>query len=249
MTTHKKATYNPATDKIEITGEEEIPGAIYYNKAGFNKEESVHNDGENYLRILPGSSDKKYFGHNKEGEKAEDIYEMEVNLPAIGNMVAEGWDFIYGGGREGVADDDKTSLYDIRELFKDQYNYFMDILNPTNNAEVIPVILTKTDAYGNKYRICVGSTIDGDDKWIDVVLIPGEVDEEGNISKFGTIDISHKTIDLFNSEEIVTTSAPREFINYKYEFDEAGHLTKEISQKLQLLSLNDDESDWFERDD
>lgn len=90
--------------KIE---EKEEPAYIYYNKAGLDK--LIHADtseADNHIKITPtGKSlgfDAKYRTSQLMNKTniTGDIQELDISLPAIGNMVTEGYDLIYGDGQE-----------------------------------------------------------------------------------------------------------------------------------------------------
>ena len=89
------------------------PAAIYYNKAGFNSEIITHNtDTNNVISVeATGLSGQKYNTHNgiskdptkpdkNEYAVAEDIQEITIMLPSIGNAIASLWDLIYGNSEQ-----------------------------------------------------------------------------------------------------------------------------------------------------
>ena len=99
---YNKNSYNVSTGKNTIT-KISYPGAIFFNKAGFD--ETIHNeyDGEfkntNEISIQPtGLSGNKYNTHDGSlnVEKAPDIQEIKVLLPALGNILCNVWDKVYG---------------------------------------------------------------------------------------------------------------------------------------------------------
>lgn len=99
---YNKNSYNASTGKNTIT-KISYPGAIFFNKAGFD--ETIHNeyDGEfkntNEISIQPtGLSGNKYNTHDGSlnVEKAPDIQEIKVLLPALGNILCSVWDKVYG---------------------------------------------------------------------------------------------------------------------------------------------------------
>lgn len=77
----------------------EVAGQIYYNKAGFNPDVRSYNSVvENTVKVTPtGYSGEKYYNH-KTGLMTvqNDIQEISINLPAIGNAVSDFWDVMYG---------------------------------------------------------------------------------------------------------------------------------------------------------
>ena len=101
---YTKITYNPATDSQ--TGKTvEYDGAIYYNKAGFNKNIRTHNDeldGQDIIQIEPtGLSGNKYNVHGSSNKTKEqvDIQELRIILPSLGNTVSDLWDLAFGQTR------------------------------------------------------------------------------------------------------------------------------------------------------
>lgn len=95
--------------ELDKDSEAQIDGAIYYNKAGFDKKISTHS---NLLpRVTPivdeisltptGFSGHLYPHHTTEGinEVQPDVNELTVMLPSIGDTVADMWDIIYGTAR------------------------------------------------------------------------------------------------------------------------------------------------------
>ena len=75
----------------------EIDAGIYLNLKGNNyQKRSVDNTTPNYVRIEPtGESGRVYYDANG-NEQRKDIMEMSFSLPAIGNMLASGYDLMYG---------------------------------------------------------------------------------------------------------------------------------------------------------
>jgi hypothetical protein len=88
--------YNP-TDESIVSEKNTFDGAIYFNKDGFDVEESNHSEVENHVFVTPtGKSGKVYNLHGEEDTNCEDIYEMGIILPALGNAVADTYDLLYG---------------------------------------------------------------------------------------------------------------------------------------------------------
>lgn len=96
----KRHSYDVPTD-IETVTESTEKGAIYYNKAGFNPEVISYDGRENKISIEPtGYSGYEYNVHNSknpaEKARANDIQEISVILPSIGNTISDVWDLMYG---------------------------------------------------------------------------------------------------------------------------------------------------------
>ena len=117
---HIKSTYDPEKDET-ISTSTEVDGAIYYNAAGLNKNKSNYDKTnlDNYIKIEPtGSSGVDYLHGN--GIDNNDIYEMKIHLPAIGNMVSSGWDALIGNDREGDNTKDQNSISWLKNNLENQ---------------------------------------------------------------------------------------------------------------------------------
>lgn len=117
---------------------------IYYNGKALdveNKLERFYAEGDNYITLAPsGTSEKQYVKHDKEGqqviETANDIQELSIHLPTIGNIATELWDLLYGdknddGTFKDVRNDnlDWESSEGVRFIVKDE---------STGNYEYLP---------------------------------------------------------------------------------------------------------------
>lgn len=95
-------TYLSEQDNIgtwQTDNSKQIDGAIYYNKAGFNKDIINHSDEEDEIALTPtGYSGHRYPTHDSNGTQAiaPDVNELSIMLPSIGNTIADVWDLIYG---------------------------------------------------------------------------------------------------------------------------------------------------------
>lgn len=92
--------YNKDADTIIV--EKGYYGDIYFNHEGFNKElrhpVEIGEEFSDKITVTPtGFSGTKYYTHNprKQYAAAEDIQELSINLPSIGNAVSELWDLMY----------------------------------------------------------------------------------------------------------------------------------------------------------
>lgn len=109
--------YNPETGLDEEI--QSYPGAIYFNKDGFNPEVISHVDQEDEVSILPtGTSGQKYIIHTNNGdinyEERPDTQEITLNLPSIGNTISDIWDIVYGPSQS-----DPTKLRDMNLSWDD----------------------------------------------------------------------------------------------------------------------------------
>ena len=92
---------NKDSKKEDLEG---IPynGAIYYNKAGFDKLRRNVSDIENKISVTPtgySTSEPQYYNEANDGKdlvSKPDMQELVIQLPSIGNTVAELWDLMYG---------------------------------------------------------------------------------------------------------------------------------------------------------
>ena len=120
-------------DWINYTNESEIKkfaADIYYNKAAFDPQignttinKHAKTSIENKIDILPtGESGQTYYDHNsKTYKKANDVQEISIHLPAIGDMMSDVWDVVHGENRDNARTDDHASLQGRLDSFKDMY--------------------------------------------------------------------------------------------------------------------------------
>lgn len=97
---YTKITYNPATGS-QTKKTVEYDGAIYYNKAGFDKNVRTHNDeldSQDIIQIEPtGLSGNKYNVHGSSQTREQvDIQELRIILPSLGNTISDIWDLAFG---------------------------------------------------------------------------------------------------------------------------------------------------------
>lgn len=117
-------------DELGDNSEAQIDGAIYYNKAGFDKKISTHSS--LLPRVTPivdeisltptGFSGHLYPTHTTDNLNIAqpDVNELTVMLPSIGDTVADMWDIIYGtakmnGTHEG---DGGTGTYERNTVIR-----------------------------------------------------------------------------------------------------------------------------------
>lgn len=89
-----------AWKETKPTEEEQVKGAIYYNKAGFLPEKISIDKSEDRIAIEPtGLSGHEYTKHGNttnDFEAYPDIQEISMMLPSIGSSIAEMWNVVYG---------------------------------------------------------------------------------------------------------------------------------------------------------
>lgn len=103
--------YTASELNADSTLTQDIPAAIYYNAAGFDSEYSHYSsdepmigesngwDGEDRVLMAPtGVSGHVYQHHDGtiHQDVAEDIQELSMMLPSVGNTIAKVWDIVYG---------------------------------------------------------------------------------------------------------------------------------------------------------
>lgn len=86
-----------------------VDGDIYYNADGFKVNKSVHNNTiKDTIKLTKGSSKAKVYNSHIDGSKdlitAEDIQELSIHLPSIGNAVADLYDVLYSDERNTTMD-------------------------------------------------------------------------------------------------------------------------------------------------
>jgi hypothetical protein len=88
---------NP-TDVARLEGNKTTHLGIYFNKAGFDKNVR-HMDNltrDNYIDFTSAKSKKKYLNNKGEFVEKDDIQELSISLPAIGDALCELYDTLYG---------------------------------------------------------------------------------------------------------------------------------------------------------
>ena len=99
--------YDPTTNSYVDNNEINYPGAVYFNREGFNVERSCDTGSfdnleiNNMISIMPtGLSGNEYNDHESLYSKdtAIDTQELIIQLPAIGDTISKVWDIVYGNG-------------------------------------------------------------------------------------------------------------------------------------------------------
>lgn len=94
--------YYDLNGELAGTGVKEVRGDIYYNKDGFKVDKSTHSSMANAITLSKGSSGLQVYNKHDgsiDHETAEDVQELSIHLPAIGNAVADLYDVLYGAER------------------------------------------------------------------------------------------------------------------------------------------------------
>ena len=233
----KTAEYDPTTDIKSIkygsgvnrngitewsNTPTDINAAIYYNAAGFKKQLvgtserqgdiKKHDDAiQDVIKIMPtGKSGATYEAHDGTKNKIaqEDIQELTIQLPSIGNMMSDAWDIIHGPNRDNARTDENSSLQGRLDSFK-----FMG-KNQIPVKRDIDGTLVGTNINGNNSRTVTDITQESlhvddwgqDDAWIKVQInTDGLLDEEGReIGNNGIL--IHHTFNKAPTSKTQTTS-------------------------------------------
>lgn len=129
-TTHTKYTYHPE-DGTHTTETKEVPAAIFYNAPAFNpqvNESDIKKHStqvtEDKINLSLAKSGSKYNKHDgtTDVEEQDDIQELTVHLPSIGNMMSDAWDIIHGPNRDNARTDENSSLQGRLDSFKEIEN-------------------------------------------------------------------------------------------------------------------------------
>ena len=191
--------WNQTDKRWETTPQPEFAAAIYYNEDGFNRG-TPHkvNDNNNYIEVRPtGKSGNKYTNHNSRTDtdslmEAEDIQEIYINLPGIGNMMSEAWDIIHGPNRDDSKleiDEDGNRIDSLQGRLNSFYEMEYDSV-AVKRAEDGKMIGAKVNGGRTSEEDYTGVN---DDNWIETAV-------NGNTNTF---TIKHKfDEDKSNYQEI-----------------------------------------------
>lgn len=197
-------------------------GNAYYNQDAFKPQVGVQghniakkdNEKTDAITLTPIASGTVY-ADSKNGEEGEDVYELNISLPSIGNMMSDAWDIIYGPNR------DKSQLeYDSEGNRIDSLQGRLDSIAACA-GKTIPFKREKSGEI-------VGAELKGD-KWINAVI---------NDSDTSSISITHES--QFNGDTQTTLSQDQSpsfgsSVNIPYlEVDKAGHITKIGTKNITL---------------
>lgn len=97
----EKVHYYDGTKWVNEKVKDKVDAAIFYNRAGFDVTTESRVDTPDEISLMPtGQSGHEYNAHKKPGEKEvrEDIQELSIMLPSIGNSISEMWNIVYGPG-------------------------------------------------------------------------------------------------------------------------------------------------------
>lgn len=246
------STYNPETGQLIPSGDNgEHDAAIYFNKAAFlpqvdtnrkttdgiNKKKE-DNQEKNYFTINPtGESGNQYYLHTtldqngnlqKVYGKAVDIQEMRINLPAIGNMMSDAWDIIYGPKRDKARTDDNGSLQGRLDSFKAMEDNHIPIKR-NDDGTIIGTAINGNNNYqmpnGKNILTTTHFPLTTNDPWIDVTIDNSSL--KGGYDKDNRVEISQEDNNAIrirhsaNTVDSTTTSWDKnneEYENNSYDY-------------------------------
>lgn len=151
---------------IENQTETDTSGDIYFNKTGFSKEtrsiidESIINN----IFVTNGQTGKKYILKDNQFQNesivADDVHDLHIHLPAIGNAICEVYDRMYGynGTSRYYLQQTTTQLNALVQSYKDNGDgTFIDSsgVNTTTIAAIPKTLYYNTDTdiyYGYIYN-------------------------------------------------------------------------------------------------
>ena len=234
--------YDPSKGINVIKNLGEKNAAIYFNKAAFDPqigEINIHkkDSGVNEIKVIPTSSGKKlYDDHNPETKDpivADDIQEMSINLPAIGNMMSDAWDIIHGPNRDDARTDENGSLQGRLDSFKDMNVNAIPVKRNSdgtlvgsyingNTAKEVTNILTEE----------LSNSLLSDDAWIKTSINTTSLDNETDLSGISIHHTFHSVNDTETSSDINNNG---DTINlYTPYVDAAGHVVGKNTETIIL---------------
>ena len=234
--------YDPNTGTNITKNLGEKNAAIYFNKAAFDSQVGKtsikkKDSGINEIKVTPVSSGKKlYDDHNpstKDPIAADDIQEMSINLPAIGNMMSDAWDIIHGPNRDNARTDENGSLQGRLDSFRDMNVNAIPVKRAAdgtlvssyingNTSKNVTDILTET----------LSESFDSDDAWIKTSINTIGLDNENDLSgiaihhTFHSVEDTNTTSDINNNGDTINLYTPH--------VDAAGHV---VGKNVETVTL------------
>lgn len=246
-------TYNYNEGKNTHTKEVVSKNAdIYFNEAAFapyGDEAGVvtkhagrlNKDGDylNEIKVAPtGSSDNLYNKHDGTSDtaRANDIQEMTIHLPAIGNMMSDAWDIIHGPLRND----------DMREYLTDEDgNYLDEDGNKCIESEKDPV---RVDSLQGRLNSIAAMGVDE---------IPVKRDPDGKLvgSKVNGGKTPNQNVDLtgINDDAWIRTEINHDTqiisIHHKFDDNKNGNKILDLRNKSKISGNTKDTSDSINMND
>lgn len=179
-----------------------IQAAIYYNKAGFDKATKSHVSGvQDSIKITPAYSGNYYNTVPSKGpggeELYEDVQELSINLPSIGNAISDVWDEVYGPNRSFATDENSTNI--------DDQNSLMGLKKKINNKldEIYDTYATKEELQDLSKEVFdeISATDSGNNMLVLDNISPVEHKMDVEVSSKNLFDISKITTTTQSNED------------------------------------------------
>lgn len=212
--------YYPDKDEWKINQpiNDNINAAIYFNAAGFEEDIPSYVEGvNNEIKMTLGQSGNEYNKHDGsvDVEVKDDIQELTINLPGVGNMMSKAWDIIHGQNRDDARTDENSSLQGRLNSFDAFYNNQIPVKRAADGTIVGSKIngATPYDASTDLLTLPEGADgtvtgFAGDDAWIKTnidtsMLKAGDKDSDDNQIDNSGISIHHTFHATTNSTSTV----------------------------------------------
>ena len=234
--------YDPNTGTNITKNLGEKNAAIYFNKAAFDSQVGKasikkKDSGINEIKVTPVSSGKKlYDDHNpstKDPIAANDIQEMSINLPAIGNMMSDAWDIIHGPNRDNARTDENGSLQGRLDSFRDMNVNAIPVKRAADGTLVSSYINGNTSKnVTNILTETLSESFDSDDAWIKTSINTIGLDNKNDLSgiaihhTFHSVEDTNTTSDINNNGDTLNLYTPH--------VDAAGHV---VGKNVETVTL------------
>ena len=234
-------------------------GAIYFNKAAFDNQVGQSTiakkvGGENKITIdLVSSGLELYDDHNNTTANpvaANDIQELTINLPAIGNMMSDAWDIIHGPNRDNARTDANSSLQGRLDSFKEIKSNQIPVKRVADGTLVGSMINSarKYDLWNEKPSEILED--DGvtpefvrDDAWIETVIDTSGL--AGGVKNGDAIDQSNNSGISIHHTFHATENSVSTVDKNTHKFIAGEQFKEEFIRSSNKVHINDNEIDLY----
>lgn len=233
-----------ANAQAVITKNNWVNGDIFFNKDGFNKDLSViTEEGENKINITPGKSGITYrdFKDSSRTYTSNDVYELSLRIPDLGNSVAKVYDVLGGVNEDHTRrwdDPDNIELTNVTGALN-SIKYKFNSLNNNKKNKLLFVGENECEHGQGVLGYQIQEADLGIDKWLTFSINPeNEISSEDGSKLTGDIIIKHNypweysdtALDPINMNDLDKNSI--NIINF--ESDETGHIKSKSSCDITL---------------
>ena len=217
--------------------------AIYFNKDGLDQD-TRHEDIETENTIIMEQSGYSGYPYSvEEPSIVKDVFEITVNMPAIGNMVSEGWDLLYGYDEETNKRNLKTVWNETGQLKGFPYTTHLRLTNnerKSYQADLINNSVSDTLKYilennsenniSNNDILVIRDKSNTIDPWTLYAFVSEGTDEAIQVS-YGENNIVYLlSIDKIKIDDDSTLDSELSYyIDYQGEYDEQQRLKLRVS--------------------